>query len=141
MAGDKVQRESVPNSEHLSAPAQRLADALHSDSWVKVADRNQKQIAPADAVLCRSGTLFDLAKSELTAAGINPTKNDVYRHLNETMSANNFPSVNLENKRHISDKDLPKSWNSISPMQCFLKTGVTWEVWSKPKQPPMGVQE
>ncbi|MFA6560177.1 MAG: hypothetical protein WCT03_27355, partial [Candidatus Obscuribacterales bacterium] len=84
-------------------------------------DHEQMQALPKTAKL--ETTLFDLAQKSLSersrVSGEPTNKNSVYQELNRVMGLNNYPKAHLDGKKDISDKDLPKSWNSVRAHQQF----------------------
>jgi len=119
MSGDNIHGLGKQSAGDAHTPAQMLAEALQHPSVAE--DASQKTVGTKDATICRTGTLYEMSKTDMQKTGMAPSNDDVYIHLNDIMKSSGFESANLDGKHNISDKLLPKSWNSISADECFIK--------------------
>lgn len=68
-------------------------------------------------------TLYDMARTSLTKRGAltgeREDNDSIYRELNRIMTLNGYKTATLDGKNHISDADLPRTWNSVVSRQEF----------------------
>ncbi|GEM_PF-952915 len=72
-------------------------------------------------VFQRDETIYDVARRALVErshkTGEAVDRDSIFRECNRIMVNSGFPAANLEGKNHITQRDLPRAWNSIRHRQ------------------------